>query len=116
MEPELDKITWADFQKVELAAGTIISVEEFPEARKPAYKITVDFGERIGQRKTSAQVTQNYSPESLVGKQIIGVVNFPPKQIGPFMSEFLLTGCADEEGRIVISTLERRVPNGSRLH
>lgn len=115
-ESVTNEISWGDFTKVFLAAGTILQVEEFPEARKPAYKITVDFGDELGVRKTSAQVTALYEPADLIGKQIIGVVNFPKKQIGPFMSEFLLTGCADEEGRIVITTLEREVPNGSRLH
>jgi tRNA-binding protein len=112
----MEEITWDDFQKVGLFAGTIISVEEFPEARKPAYKIQVDFGEKIGIKKTSAQVTNLYTAADLIGRQIIGVINFPVKQIGPIRSEFLLTGCSDENGAIVISTLERLVPNGMRLH
>lgn len=112
----MEEITWNDFEKVGLFAGTIIAVEQFPEARKPAYKIQVDFGDKIGIKKTSAQVTELYLPSDLVGKQILGVVNFPVKQIGPMQSEFLLTGCSDENGAIVISTLERTVPNGMRLH
>lgn len=112
----MEPITWNDFVKVAIHAGTIIAVEEFPEARKPAYKIKVDFGPEIGIKKTSAQVKALYQPEELIGKQILGVMNFPTKQIGPVMSEFLLTGCADEHGDIVISTMERAVPNGARMH
>lgn len=109
-------ISWSDFEKVDLRSGTVIRVELFPEARKPAYKIFVDFGQGIGIKKTSAQVTDLYRPEDLVGRQILGVMNFPPRQIGPFMSEFLLTGCEDETGAIVIATFERMVPNGEKLH
>ncbi len=108
-------ITWADFEQVDLRTGTIVRVEDFPEARKPAYKVWVDFGEELGIKKTSAQITALYRKEDLIGKQIIGVVNFPPKQIGKFISEFLLTGFADTNGDIVIATTQNTVPNGSRL-
>lgn len=110
----METITWADFEKVDLRIGKIVKVEDFPEARKPAYKIHVDFG-TIGIKKTSAQITELYSKEDLVGKQIIGVVNFPPKQIGPFISEFLLTGFENENGAIVFATSEQQVPLGKRL-
>ena len=100
---------------MEIRVGTILKVEDFPEARKPAYKVWADFGPEIGEKKTSAQITALYSPEELVGRQILGVVNFPPKQVGPFMSEFLLTGFHDENGAIVIAMPERPVPNGSKL-
>lgn len=106
-------IEWKDFEKVMMVAGTIIKVEEFPEARKPAYKIWADFG-AYGERKTSAQMVSLYTKEELLGKQIIGVINFPEKQIGPFRSQFLLTGFETEQG-IVISTIERPVPNGTKI-
>ena len=108
-------ITWNDFTKVELRAGTIIKVEDFPEARKPAYKIFVDFGPQLGVKKSSAQVTKLYTKEELVGKQIIGVTNFPPKQVGPLMSEFLVTGFVLEDGEVVLSTTDKNIPNGTRL-
>lgn len=110
----MEEISWSDFEKVELRVGTIIEAFEYPEARKPAYKVKVDFGE-MGIKMSSAQITKHYSLQDLVGRQIIGVVNFPKKQIGKFMSEFLVTGFADENGDIVLSTLERKVPNGSKL-
>ncbi|MCL6711114.1 tRNA-binding protein [Pseudomonas sp. R2.Fl] len=106
-------LTWAEFEKVWLCAGTVVRVEPFPEARKPAWKLWVDFGAH-GVRKTSAQVRALYEEEDLVGRQVVGVINFPPKQVGPFISEFLLTGFPTEEG-VVITTLERTVPNGTRL-
>lgn len=109
-------ITWNDFTKVELRAGTIIKVEDFPEARKPAYKIFVDFGPQLGVKKSSAQVTKLYTKEELVGKQIIGVTNFPPKQVGPLMSEFLVTGFVLEDGEVVLSTTDKIIPNGTRLY
>jgi len=109
-------ITWSDFTKVELRAGTIIKVEDFPEARKPAYKIFVDFGPQLGVKKSSAQVTKLYTKEELVGKQIIGVTNFPPKQVGPLMSEFLVTGFVLEDGEVVLSTTDKIIPNGTRLY
>ncbi len=108
------EITWHDFEKVELRAGTILEVLNFPEARKPAYKVKVDFGE-FGIRWSSAQITFHYKKEDLVGKQIIGIVNFPKKQIGKFMSEFLITGFTDNQGNIVLTTLERSVPNGAKM-
>lgn len=106
-------IQWADFEKIMLCAGTVLEVREFPEARKPAWKLWVDFGPH-GVRKTSAQVKAIYSAEELVGRQIVGVINFPPKQVGPFTSEFLLTGFHTDEG-VVITTVERPVPNGARM-
>ena len=106
-------LTWSEFEDVLIVAGTVTRVETFPEARKPAYKVWVDFG-AYGEKKTSAQITALYSPEDLVGRQVVGVINFPPKQIGPFISEFLLTGFATEQG-VVITSIEREVPNGTRL-
>ncbi|WP_113660759.1 tRNA-binding protein [Pedobacter nanyangensis] len=110
----MEEINWTDFEKVELRVGTIIEAFEYPEARKPAYKVKVDFGE-LGIKMSSAQITKHYTLQDLVGRQIIGVINFPKKQIGKFMSEFLVTGFADENGDIVLSSVERRVPNGSKL-
>lgn len=106
-------LSWSDFEKVHLCVGTVVKVEPFPEARKPAWKIWVDFGPH-GIRKTSAQVTELYGVDDLLGKQIIGVINFPPRQVGPFRSEFLLTGFPTGSG-VVVSTVEREVPNGTRL-
>ena len=111
----MKQIGWNDFEQVELRTGTIVDVQEFPEARKPAYKITADFGEDIGVRKCSAQVTDLYSPQELLGRHIIGVVNFPPKQIGPMMSEFLLTGFTQQDGSVVLAQPERPVDNGLKL-
>jgi tRNA-binding protein len=110
----METISWHDFEKVELRAGTILQVLDFPEARKPAYKIQVDFGE-FGTRWSSAQITKHYTKEELVGRQIIGVVNFPKKQIATFMSEFLVTGFADENGDIVLASVDKPVPNGQKL-
>ena len=110
----MQQITWEDFSKVGLVAGTITKVEDFPEARKPAYKIWADFGEH-GIKKTSAQVTDLYTKEDLLGKQISGVVNFPTKQIGPFASEFLLTGFFKETGEVVLAVPDTEVPNGSKI-
>jgi len=110
----MEDISWSDFEKVELRAGTILEVFDFPEARKPAYKLKVDFGS-FGIKTSSAQITKLYTKEELPGKQIIGVINFPKKQIGKFMSEFLVTGFANEQGEIVLSTTQQTVPNGSKL-
>ena len=109
------EISWSDFEKVELRVGVVVGVEDFPQARKPAYKVTVDFGPDIGRKRSSAQVTDLYSKEDLMGRQVIGVVNFPPKQIGPVRSEFLLTGFAREDGSVVLAVPEREVPLGSKL-
>lgn len=112
-ETALAEIGWDDFAKVALVAGTIVRAEPFPEARKPAYRIWVDFGP-YGERKTSAQVASLYTPGELVGRQVIGVINFPEKQIGPFRSQFLLTGFPTDDG-VVLAAVERPVPNGTRL-
>ncbi|MEL1264339.1 tRNA-binding protein [Pseudoxanthomonas putridarboris] len=109
----MDTIEWTDFQRVLLCAGTVLKVEEFPQARKPAWKLWVDFGP-YGVKKTSAQVKALYAAEDLVGRQIVGVINFPPKQVGPFLSEFLLTGFHTDEG-VVVATVERPVPDGTRM-
>ena len=111
----MNEITWEQFEQVELRVGTIVKAQDFPEARKPAYKITVDFGPDVGMKTSSAQVTALYTKEELVGRQIIGVVNFPPKQIGPFLSEFLITGFPQEDGTVILAVPERNVANGSKL-
>ncbi len=111
----MEQIEWADFERVQLCAGTIVAVDEFPEARRPAWKLTVDFGEDMGQRRSSAQITDLYSKEDLLGRQVMAVVNFPKKQIGPFMSECLITGMARADGAIVLVTPMEKVPDGTRL-
>lgn len=111
----METISYGDFEKVELRAGTILTAEAFPEARKPAYRLTIDFGPEIGVRKSSAQITTHYRADELAGKQVVGVVNFPPKQIGPFVSECLTTGFADEAGAVVLVSPDRPVPNGAKL-
>lgn len=111
----MEEISWSDFEKVELRVGTIVAVDDFPKARKPAYQLTIDFGEEIGVRRSSAQITVHYGKEDLVGKQVVAVVNFPKKQIANFMSECLVTGFADGNGDIVLTTVERPVPNGAKL-
>jgi tRNA-binding protein len=107
-------ISWDEFKKVELRAGTILEVADFPEARKPAYKLKVDFGE-FGIKWSSAQISKHYGKDELPGRQIVGVINFPKKQIANFMSEFLVTGFADENGDIILTSLDKPVPNGSKL-
>jgi tRNA-binding protein len=113
MNDGLNEIAWADFEKVLIVAGTVTRVEPFPEARKPAWKVWVDFGP-YGERKTSAQIASLYRADELVGRQVVGVINFPEKQIGPFRSQFLLTGFHTDDG-VVIAAVERPVPNGTRL-
>lgn len=108
-------ITFEEFEKVDLRSGTVIKVEEFPKARKPAFKIWVDFGETIGVKQTSAQVTKHYTPQQLVGRQVMGCVNLGTKNIAGFISEFLLVGFADESGDICLVTVDPKVPNGQKL-
>ena len=111
----MQEISWQEFERVELRVGTIMSAEPFPEARKPAYRLTVDFGEAIGVRKSSAQITVHYTPEELVGRQVVAVVNFPVKQIGPMRSECLVTGFYREDGSVVLCVPDKPVANGSKL-
>ena len=113
---QADNITIDDFLKVDIRVGKIIEVEEFPEARKPAWKLKIDFGDKIGIKKSSAQIVANYSPDDLLDKQVMAVVNFPPRQIGPFMSEVLTLGFTDENSNVVLASVDKTVPLGGRLH
>jgi tRNA-binding protein len=109
-------ISFDDFLKVDIRAGRIIRAEPFPEARKPAIKLWIDFGPEIGEKKSSAQITTLYTPDALIGRQVMAVVNFPPRQIGPFMSEVLVLGASDIEGRISLLAPDHEVPCGARMH
>lgn len=111
----MTELTWSEFQKVELRVGTIIDAKPFPEARNPSYILQLDFGPEIGSRKSSAQITDLYSPESLIGKQVLAVTNFPPKQIGPIMSECLVTGFHRDDNSVVLAIPDTEVANGTRL-
>ena len=111
----MDDLSWGEFERVDLRVGTIIAAEIFKEAIKPAIKMKIDFGEKIGIKKSSAQITDHYDPERLIGKQVAAVVNFPKKQIGPFMSECLVTGFAQSDGSIILAVPDKKATNGSRL-
>jgi tRNA-binding protein len=110
-----EALTWAEFERVDLRVGTIREARPFPEARRPAYQLLIDFGPEIGLKKSSAQITHHYTSDTLIGRQVLAVVNFPPKQIGKFRSEVLVTGAADADGHIVLASVASAVPNGSRL-
>ena len=109
-------LSFDDFLKTDIRVGTIVDVQDFPEARKPAFKLLIDFGQDIGRKKSSAQITENYIKEDLIGKQVAAVINFAPRQIGPFMSEVLTLGFPDENGKVVLITPTKKIPNGGRLY
>ena len=111
----MDNISWSDFEKIEVRAGTVVEVKEFPEARKPAFKLKIDFGEEIGIKQASAQITDHYATEDLQGKQVICVLNFPPKQIGPFVSECLVTGLYRKDGSVVLAVPDHEVSDGAKF-
>ncbi|WP_337268941.1 tRNA-binding protein [Oryzifoliimicrobium ureilyticus] len=111
----MEEINYLDFERVDIRVGTVVEAKPFPEARKPAFKLLIDFGPEIGQKKSSAQITVHYTPETLIGRQVLAVVNFPPRQIGPFRSEVLTLGFEDETGAIVLAQPERAVPNGRKI-
>ena len=112
----MDEITFNDFLKVDIRVGSILKAETFPEARKPAYKLWIDFGPSIGVKKTSAQITDNYTLNELIGRQVLAVVNFQPRQIGPFMSEVLTLGVSDNKGAVTLLGPDKEIPNGERMH
>src|SRR6201995_714876 len=114
-QPMADPITFADFERVDIRVGTITDAQPFPQARKPAYKLVIDFGPEIGSKKSSAQLTVHYRPDQLIGRQVCAVVNFPPRQIGPFISEVLTLGMPDEDGAVVLVRPDLRIPNGGKL-
>ncbi len=109
-------VSFDDFLKIDIRCGTVVEASPFPEARKPAIKLVIDFGPQIGRKKSSAQITDLYDPQSLVGRQVMAVVNFPPRQIGPFMSEVLTLGVSDDSGAIMLVTPDHAAPDGARLH
>ena len=111
-----DDLTFDEFLNVDIRVGTVLRAEPYPEARKPAIKLWIDFGDEIGERKTSAQITDHYTPDALIGRQVMAVVNFPPRQIGKFMSEVLVLGTPDADGGIVLLSPDQSVPNGARMH
>ena len=113
---QMDEIAFNDFLKVDIRVGSILKAETFPEARKPAYKLWIDFGPSIGTKKTSAQITDNYTLTELIGRQVLAVVNFPPRQIGPFMSEVLTLGVTDNKGAVTLLGPDKQIPNGERMH
>ena len=112
----MPQITFDQFAAVDIRIGTVVAAEPFPEARKPALKLIIDFGAEIGRKKSSAQITQHYRAEDLLGRQVCAVVNFPPRQIGPFLSEVLTLGFSDQDGHVVLISADKPVPNGAKLH